>query len=103
MEVTESTQRHTRVRLEQIELVLFTLCNGNFVFCDVAAEISAQVMAPYVRLQGLYVGSAQLLELAYLWDPPWLRVLHMSRSTTKQIPVRPAKTQINQGIHHHNG
>ena len=23
-----------------------------------------------VRLQGLYVGSAQLLELAYLWDPP---------------------------------
>ena len=59
MEVTESTQRHTRVRLEQIELVLFTLCNGSFVFCDVAAEISAQVMEPYVRLQGLYVGSAQ--------------------------------------------
>ena len=43
MEVTESTQRHTRVRLKQIELVLFTLCDGSF-FCDVAAEISAQVM-----------------------------------------------------------
>ena len=44
MEVTESTQRHTRVRLKQIELVLFTLCDGSFVFCDVAAEIPAQVM-----------------------------------------------------------
>ena len=44
MEVTESTQRHTRVRLKQIELVLFTLCDGSFVFCDVAAEILAQVM-----------------------------------------------------------
>ena len=44
MEVTESTQRHTRVRLKQIELVLFTLCDGSFIFCDVAAEISAQVM-----------------------------------------------------------
>ena len=44
MEVTESTQRHTRVRLKQIELVLFTLCDGSFVFCDVAAEISAQIM-----------------------------------------------------------
>ena len=44
MEVSESTQRHTRVRLKQIELVLFTLCDGSFVFCDVAAEISAQVM-----------------------------------------------------------
>ena len=29
---------------EQIDLVLFTLCDGSFVFCDVAAEISAQVM-----------------------------------------------------------
>ena len=42
MEVPESTKRHTRVRLKQIEL--FTLCDGSFVFCDVAAEISAQVM-----------------------------------------------------------
>ena len=40
----ENTQRHTHVRLKQIELVLFTLCDGSFVFCDVAAEISAQVM-----------------------------------------------------------
>ena len=44
MEVRESTQRHTRVRLKQIKLVLFTLCDGSFVFCDVVAEISAQVM-----------------------------------------------------------
>ena len=79
MEVPESTQRHTNVRLKQIELVLCTLCDESFVFCDVAAEISAQVPGPRlwydVRLQGLYVqglylGSAQLLELAYMWDPP---------------------------------
>ena len=44
MEVPESTQSHTHVRLKQIDLVLFTLCDGSFVFCDVAAEISAQVM-----------------------------------------------------------
>ena len=44
MEVRGSTQGHTRVRLKQIELVLFTLCDGSFVFCDVAAEISAPVM-----------------------------------------------------------
>ena len=44
MEVPESTQRHTHVRLKQIELALFTLCDGSFVFCDLAAEISAQVM-----------------------------------------------------------
>ena len=44
MEVPESTQRHTRVRLKQIELVLCTLCDGSFVFCAVAAEILAQVM-----------------------------------------------------------
>ena len=44
MQVPENTQRHTHVRLKQTELVLFTLCDGSFVFCDVAAEISAQVM-----------------------------------------------------------
>ena len=44
MEVSESTQRHTHVRLKQTELVLFTLCDGSFVFCDMVAEISAQVM-----------------------------------------------------------
>ena len=79
MEVPESTLRHTNVRLKQIELVLFTLCDESFVFCNVAAEISAQVPGPRlwydVRLQGLYVqglyvGSAQLMELAYMWDPP---------------------------------
>ena len=81
MEVQESKQRQTNVRMKQIELelMLFTLCDESFVFCDVAAEISAQVPGPRlwydVRLQGLYVqglyvGSAQLLELAYMWDPP---------------------------------
>ena len=79
MEVPESTQRHTNVRPKQIELVLFTLCDESFVFCDVAADIWAQVPGPRlwydVRLQGLYVqglyvGSAQLFELAYMWDPP---------------------------------
>ena len=44
MEVPESTQRHTRASLKPIELVLFTLCDGSFVYCDVAAEISAQVI-----------------------------------------------------------
>ena len=44
MQVPESTQRHTHVRLKQMELVLFTLCDGSFVFCDVAAEISDQDM-----------------------------------------------------------
>ena len=43
LEVPESTQRHTRVRLKQIDLVLFTLCDKTFVFCDVAAEISVMV------------------------------------------------------------
>ena len=68
MEVPESIQRHTNVRLKQIEMVLFTLCDESFIFCDVATEILAQVPGPRlwydVRLQGLYVqvlfiGSAQ--------------------------------------------
>ena len=64
-----STQRYTRVRLKQVELVLFTLCDGSFVFCDVAAEISAQVMVrrqitrPICRI-GPVVGTG------LLWDPP---------------------------------
>ena len=78
MEVRESTQRHTRVRLKQIELVLFTLCGGRFVFCDVAAEISAQVMVrrqitrsicrigPVVGI-GLPVGSA--LASSHTYEP----------------------------------
>ena len=44
MVVPESTQRHNNVRLRQIELALFTFCDGSFVFSDVTAEISAQVM-----------------------------------------------------------
>ena len=76
MEVPESTQRHTRVRLKQIELVLFTLCDGSFVFCDVAAEISAQVMVrrqitrPICRIGpvvgiGLPVGSTLVASPTY--------------------------------------
>ena len=67
-------KKHTCVRLKQIELALFTLCDGSFVFCDVATEISAKVI---VRRQSTRfictrsnVGSVQLLELAYMWDPP---------------------------------
>ena len=37
----EHTKTHIHARLKQIELALFTLCDGSFVFC---AEISAQVM-----------------------------------------------------------
>ena len=69
MEVPETHKCQT----EADRAVLFTLCNKSFVFCEVAAEISTQVRRPRlwydVRLQGLYVGSAQLLELAYMWDP----------------------------------
>ena len=58
MEVPESTQRHTRVRLKQIDLVLFTLCDESFVFCDVAAEISAQVMVRRQITKSIYrIGS----------------------------------------------
>ena len=76
MEVPESTQRHTHVRLKQIELALFTLCDGCFVFCDVAAEISAQVMVrrqitrsicrihPVVGI-GLPVGSTLVVSPTY--------------------------------------
>ena len=82
MEVTESTQRHTRVRLKQIELVLFTLCDGSF-FCDVAAEISAEVMVRRQITRSL-CRIGPVVGMAYLWDPPYLRVLHMSRELTKQ-------------------
>ena len=39
--VREHTKTHTHVRLKHIELALFTLCDGSFVFW---ADISAQVM-----------------------------------------------------------
>ena len=58
MVVPESTQRHTRVRLKQIDLVLFTLRDESFVFCDVAAEISAQVMVRRQITRSIYrIGS----------------------------------------------
>ena len=57
MEVPESTQRHTNVRLKQIELVLFTLCDESFVFCDWRQKFRP-VPGPRlwydVRSQGLY-------------------------------------------------
>ena len=72
--MSESTQKHTCVRLKQIELALFTLCDGSVIFCDVAAEISAQVIVQRQSTSSICtrsnVGSVQLLELAYMWDPP---------------------------------
>ena len=54
--------------------MLFTLCDGSFVFCDVAAEISAQVrrqitrskcrVGPVVRI-GLPVGSTLVASPTY--------------------------------------
>ena len=40
----QRAQKDIHVRLKQIELALFTLCDGSFVFGDVTAEISAQVI-----------------------------------------------------------
>ena len=76
MEVPESTQRHTRVRLKQIELVLFILCDRSFVFFDVAEENSAQVIVwrqitrPICRIGpvvgiGLPVGSTLVASPTY--------------------------------------
>ena len=76
MDVPESTQRHTHVRLKQIELALFTLCDGSFVFCDVPQEISAQAMVqrritrPICRIGpvvgiGLPVGSILVVSSTY--------------------------------------
>ena len=76
MEGPESKQRHTRLRLKQIELVLFTFCDGSFVFCDVAAEISVQVKVrrqitrPICRIDpvigiGLPVGSILVASSTY--------------------------------------
>ena len=40
----QRAHKDTDNRMKQMELALFTLCNGSFVFCDVTAEISTQVM-----------------------------------------------------------
>ena len=76
MEVPESTQRHTHVRLMQIELTQITLRDESFVFCYVTTEISAQVMVrrqitrsicrigPVVGI-GLPVGSTQAVSPTY--------------------------------------
>ena len=74
MEVPESTQRHTRVRLKQIDLVLFTLCDESFVFCDVAAEISAQVMVRRQITRSIYrigsvVGIGSILVASPTYEP----------------------------------
>ena len=99
MEVTKSTQRHTCVRL-QLELMLFTLCDGSFVFCDVAAEISVQVMVrrqitrsicrigPVVGI-GLPVGHTLVASPTY----------ELQHYKTNKMTC----AQINQGIRHHNG
>ena len=78
MQIDGSAREHakTHVRLKQIELALFTLCDGSFVFCDVTAEISAQVMVrrqitrPIFRIGpvvgiGLPVGSTLVVSPTY--------------------------------------
>ena len=52
MEVAESTHRHAHVSLKQIELVLFTLCDGSYVFCDVTSEVIVrrQITRPICRI-----------------------------------------------------
>ena len=69
MEVTESTQRHTRVRLKQTKLELFTLCDGSFVFCDdvmVRRQITRSIcrIGPVVGI-GLPVGSTLVASPTY--------------------------------------
>ena len=73
--VREHTKTHT-CQVKQTELALFTLCDGSFVFCDMMAEISAQVI---VRRQitrsicrigqvvgtGLSVGTTLVVSLTY--------------------------------------
>ena len=77
MNVDGSAREHTKTHACQTEAdragdIYFV--RRKFCFCDVAAEISDQVPGPRlwydVRLQGLYVqglyvGSAQLFELAH--------------------------------------
>ena len=54
---------------KQIELVQF-LCATEVLFSVTWRQKFRPRLWYDVRLQGLYVGSAQLFELAYLWDPP---------------------------------
>ena len=67
-----STQRYTHVRLKQIELALFTLCDGSFVFCDVMSEVIVQhqITRPIYRIGpvagiGLPVGSTLVVSPIY--------------------------------------
>ena len=84
------------VRLKQIELALFIfLFDGRFVFCDVAAEISAQVMvrrqitrsvcriSPVVGM-GLPVESTLVVSPVYIWAAALQTKWH----------VRPAKIRL---------
>ena len=85
-------------------MALFILCDRSFVFFDVMAEISAQVM---VRRQttmslcsiGLVVGIGPVVGIDLPVGSTLVVSPNMSRSTTKQTkwPVLPVKTQINQG------
>ena len=86
MEVPQSTQRHTR-QTEADTVALSTLCDGSFVFCDVTAEISAQVMVqrritrficrigPVIGI-GLPVGS--ILVVSPTYEPPHYKTNKMT-------------------------
>ena len=72
----QRAHKDTLVRLKQIELALFTFCDAGFVFCEVTAEISAQIMVrrritrsicrigPVVGI-GLPVGSILVVSSTY--------------------------------------
>ena len=61
--------QRAHVRLKQLDLALFTLCDRSFVFCDMAAEISATSdyicrIGPVVGI-GLPVGSTLVVSPTY--------------------------------------
>ena len=122
MEAPESTQRHTNVRLKQIELVLFTLCNESFVFCEMAAEISrAQVMVrrqitrsicirsicrigPVIGI-GLHVGSTLVVSPTY--EPQHYKALQSKQKdlcAQRRLRSIRASAQSDQSLRSaHNG
>ena len=74
MEVPESTQKYTHVRLKQTEFALFILCDRSSVFCDVTSEVTVterlQITRPICRIApvvgiGLPVGSILVMSPTY--------------------------------------
>ena len=44
LEGPECTQTHTHIRLQQVELASFTLCDGSFVYCNVTSDFCPKFM-----------------------------------------------------------